>query len=113
LAGLELTMYTRLASNSEKSTCLCLPDAGNKCVHHSHVARREHFESPRTGIIDSCDLPCGILRLEPGPLQEQVFLTTESSLQAQPSSLFLFLWCRILFYRLGCPESHYATQASL
>ena len=36
LAVLELTLYTRLATNSQRSTCLCLPSAGIKAVcHHS------------------------------------------------------------------------------
>ena len=39
LAVLELTPYTRLAVNSERSACLCLPSAGIKCVCH-------HFKRP-------------------------------------------------------------------
>lgn len=35
LAGLELTVYTRLVSNSQSSACLCFPGAGSKdkCHH--------------------------------------------------------------------------------
>ena len=38
LAVLELTMYTRLASNLQRSACLCLPSAGIKsiCYHTPH-----------------------------------------------------------------------------
>ena len=34
LAALELTMYTRLASNLQSSACLCLLSAGTKGMHH-------------------------------------------------------------------------------
>lgn len=34
LAVLEFTLYIRLASNSERSTCLCLPTAVIKDVRH-------------------------------------------------------------------------------
>jgi hypothetical protein len=34
LAVLKLTMKTRLASNSQRSTCLCLRTAGTKGIHH-------------------------------------------------------------------------------
>ena len=38
--------------------------------------------SPGTRVTNSCELPCGCWELNPGPLQEQqVFLTTEPSLQ--------------------------------
>ena len=35
--------------------------------------------SPRTGVMDVCELPCGYWELNPGPLQQdqQVLLTTE------------------------------------
>lgn len=41
-SGLELSMHTRLGSNS-RSTCLCLPRAGTKGVHH-HVWLTSHFD---------------------------------------------------------------------
>lgn len=34
IALVELTMETRLASNSQKSDCFCLPSDGIKYVHH-------------------------------------------------------------------------------
>jgi hypothetical protein len=34
LAGLELSMKTRLASNPQRSTCFCLLRAGIEGVHH-------------------------------------------------------------------------------
>ena len=38
--------------------------------------------SPGTGVIDSCEPPCGYGELNPGPLEEQsVLLTAEPSLQ--------------------------------
>jgi hypothetical protein len=38
LAVLELTLQTRLASNSQRFTCLCLSSAGIKGVCHHHLA---------------------------------------------------------------------------
>lgn len=38
LAILELTLYVRLASNSQKSSCLCLPSAGIKVVQRHLLA---------------------------------------------------------------------------
>lgn len=34
LAVLELSMWTSLASNSQRSSCICLPSAGTKDMHH-------------------------------------------------------------------------------
>ena len=40
---------------------------------------------PGTGVIDSCELPCGSWELNPGPLEEQsVLLTIEPFLQPPP-----------------------------
>ncbi|EGW00444.1 hypothetical protein I79_016021 [Cricetulus griseus] len=33
-AGMEVTLYTRLASNSQRSSCLFLLSAGIRGVHH-------------------------------------------------------------------------------
>jgi hypothetical protein len=38
LAVPELTLWTRLTSNSQRSASLCLPSAGIKGVHHHHLA---------------------------------------------------------------------------
>ena len=47
-----------------------------------HVCLCEGVRSPRTGIIDSCDKPCGYWDLYLGPLKEQtMLLTDETSLQ--------------------------------
>ena len=43
LAILELTLQTRLASNSERLTCLCLPSPEIKGVHHHHLAWGNNF----------------------------------------------------------------------
>ena len=45
--------------------------------------------SPRTGVTDSCELPCGCWERNLGPLEEQlVGLTIESSLQAKYTFFF-------------------------
>lgn len=46
-ASLELTMWTRLAQNTEQrfSPCLCLQSAGVKGVHH-HTPAQDGFDSP-------------------------------------------------------------------
>ena len=36
---LELPLYTRLASNSQRSTCLCLPSVRIKSLHHHRTAK--------------------------------------------------------------------------
>jgi len=43
LAVLELTLYTRLTSNSQTSTCLWLPCVGIKGVCHHHQAISKHL----------------------------------------------------------------------
>lgn len=46
------------------------------------------LDSPRTGVIRGCELPCRYCELHLGPLQEQQeFLTTEPSLKPQTSPL--------------------------
>ena len=40
------------------------------------------FRSPRSGVVDSCEPPCGYWELNPGSLQEQVLLTTEPSISS-------------------------------
>ena len=46
-----------------------------------HVCLRKGVRYAGTGVIDSCELPCGCWELNPGPLEEQsLLLTTESSL---------------------------------
>jgi hypothetical protein len=36
-----------------------------------HACLRESVRSPRTGVIDGCELPCGCWELNLGPLEEQ------------------------------------------
>jgi hypothetical protein len=44
-------------------------------------ARRGRQIPPRTRITDACQLPCGVWKSKPGPLEEQpVLLTTDPSL---------------------------------
>jgi hypothetical protein len=43
LAVLKLALQIRLASNSQRSTCLCLPSAGTKGVQHHHLAKTLYF----------------------------------------------------------------------
>jgi hypothetical protein len=40
LAVLKMALQTRLASNSQRSTCLCLPSAGIKGFHHHCLAEK-------------------------------------------------------------------------
>ena len=59
------------------------------CLHvylyHMHAwcpGRPESYKSSRTGVPDSCELPCGCWELNLGPLEKQpVLLTTEPLLQ--------------------------------
>jgi hypothetical protein len=44
-----------------------------------HVCLCEGVRSPETGVIDSCELPCGYWELNPGPLEEQVVLLTDKT----------------------------------
>ena len=52
--------------------CLC-----NLCAWHLKKA----LGIPGTGVTDSCETVCGCWESNPGPLQEQVILPTESTLQ--------------------------------
>lgn len=46
LAILELVLLTKLASNSHRSACLCLPHAGIRGVcHDSHLRKKNVMES--------------------------------------------------------------------
>jgi hypothetical protein len=48
----------------------------------------EGFRSPGTGVKDGCELPCGCLESNPGPLEEQaVLVSVKSSLQPQVALL--------------------------
>jgi hypothetical protein len=40
------------------------------CAYIPDVCLKD-TESPGTGVIDSCELPCGCWGLNPGPLREQ------------------------------------------
>ena len=40
---LELTLKTRLTSNSQRSACLCLSNAGIKGLHHHHPAASKFY----------------------------------------------------------------------
>jgi hypothetical protein len=43
----------------------------------------EDVRSPGTGVVDSCELPCGCWKLNLGPLEEQpMLLTAELPLQS-------------------------------
>ena len=53
------------------SVCLC-----TTCVTQRS---KEGIGSPGTGVTDKCEHLCGCWELNPDPLQEQVFLTAESS----------------------------------
>lgn len=52
------------------------------CVHHVHFwypkKSEEGIGDTGTGAVDDCELPCGGWESNPGPLQEQVFLTKPS-----------------------------------
>jgi hypothetical protein len=53
----------------------------------------EGVQSPRTGVIDSCELPYECWGLNPGSLKEQsVLLTTMPSLQPPPTALLFFFF---------------------
>lgn len=57
--------------------CMCA-----MCVPDVYGGQRGHFESPSRGIRDGCELLCGCWKLNPGPLEEQMYLTAQPSLQA-------------------------------
>ena len=42
-SGLELTLYTTVASNAQRSDYLCLPSAGVKVIHHHLSALKGNF----------------------------------------------------------------------
>lgn len=42
-SGCSGTMYTRLASNSQRFTCICLPNAGIKCVCYHVILYFRNF----------------------------------------------------------------------
>lgn len=45
----------------------------------------EGVSSPRTGVLETCELPCWFFRLNPDLLKGQrILLTTEPSLLPQP-----------------------------
>lgn len=48
------------------------------------MGSEEGIRSPGTGAIDSCEPPYGCWQQNTGPVQEQVLLTTEPSLQSPP-----------------------------
>lgn len=50
---------------------VCAPQA---CLEPTKVKRG--YQSPGTGIVDSCELPCQYWESNPGPLQEQPVLLT-------------------------------------
>jgi hypothetical protein len=63
-----------------------------------HVCLFEGVIFPGTGVIDSCEQPCGCWDLNLGPLEEQpVLLTAKSSLQ--PPTIFnLMTFKRLLVF---------------
>jgi hypothetical protein len=61
-------------------------------------ARRGHYETPETGVMNSCELPCGCWESIPGLLEEQlVLLTLEPSLRPRKEWFF----CLFLFFETG------------
>ena len=53
------------------------------CAPHACLVLVEGVESPRPGVMDDFELPCAHWKQNLDPLAEQqVFLTTETSLQA-------------------------------
>jgi hypothetical protein len=86
LCVLELALWTRMALNSQRSTCLCLQSAGSKgdhsafsllsyttqdlscpgvALHHSaHWHSQKRVLDP---ITDGCEPPCGCWELNSGP----------------------------------------------
>lgn len=105
-------MQTRLARNSQTSSCFCLLSSENEGVcHHAqfffpfkylflssmyvfclHVCIYMHVylvsaytrrRFPGSAVADGCEPPCGFWELSSGPSQEQVVLTAERSLQPQ------------------------------
>lgn len=58
----------------------CIGVCPQVCLVASEI--EESIVSPGTGVVDGCELPRGGRESNPAPLQEQqVFLTTESTLQ--------------------------------
>lgn len=45
-----------------------------------HLKSEEGIRSPKTGVMDGCELPCGFWELNPGPLQDQLVLLLLSHL---------------------------------
>jgi hypothetical protein len=56
LVVMELALLTRLASNSQRSTCLCDPSAGIKSVHH-HTGQCSSFKFDQTQFPRALPLP--------------------------------------------------------
>jgi hypothetical protein len=52
-------------------------------MYHEHAwcLQRPEVLCPGSGVTGACELSCECWELNPGPLQEQVFLTPEPSLQ--------------------------------
>jgi hypothetical protein len=54
----------------------------------------EGVQSPETGVVGSCNLPCGCWEPNPGPLKEQpVLLKDELSVQSFP---FFFMMLELI-----------------
>lgn len=51
------------------------------CLYTLHGEPEEGVGSPETGVAYRCELLCECWELDPSPLQEQVFLSTVTSLQ--------------------------------
>ena len=56
--------------------------------------------SPRTGVADGYELPCGYWPLNPDPLEEQSVLPTTEPPTQPPPHLLLFYLLRFFFYRV-------------
>ena len=77
------------------------------CAHMHHLHTRCHWRldkdvrSSGIRIIDSCELSCGCLELNLGPLQEQqLILSSEPTLQPPPTPppLTFYLFKLLLFF---------------
>ena len=66
----------------------------------------EDVRCPGTGVIDSCEQPCGCWELNPGPLEEHAVLTTTEPALQLPSISFLrfiyFMYMNVLLHVCMC-----------
>ena len=120
LAGLELTLLTRLASNSQRFACLCLPSAGARGLCQ-HVAQQVFLNPIKLATeVNFCGSPCmtDVARLPRGraflgwgcrrifqPVPSVLIFSSfisERLLILSPTSLRNFLWHGPLSSALFC-----------